>query len=104
MAPWILAVEDEGAGRGGFQGCALDDRVGWLNNRFVVLLLHVSGNVGRIGSLQWKTRNPTSALLNLNSQGMSRLHHPVGRETQDLRAREKPQIDSMRGGVEPKSG
>ena len=52
VASWILSVEDEGEGSRGFQGCALDDGVGWLNNRFVVLLFRVSGNVGRIGGLQ----------------------------------------------------
>lgn len=60
----------------------MDDGVGWLHDRFVVLLLHVSRNVGRVG-LQWKTRNPTSAVLNLNSLGVSSLHHPVGRDTHD---------------------
>lgn len=77
----------------------MDDGVGWLNNRFVVLLLHVSGNVGRIGGLQWKMRNPTSAVLNLNSLGVSSLHHPVGRETHDS----GEQVGSPReiaGGVE----
>lgn len=68
-----------------------------------VILLNISGFLGRVEGLEWKMRRPSLAMLNLNNMGLSRLHFKWEERYMFCRAREKPGMETREVLIEPKS-
>lgn len=62
LAPSILSAKKEDEASSDFQGCAPDDWIRLLGNRFLVILLNISGFLGRVEGMEWKMRRPSLAM------------------------------------------